>query len=295
MLRSPGRAVPDVAERDHSRALHRIPGDHRAEGHEAAAVRDACETSPLPDAEPPRIRDRVAPGQDAAAVHALGEPGHTQQILVESPVPPRQIRHRRVQPAVSDLVEVDQVVGAPGTLRGGAPVAVRGGAPVSVRGRVVAEDAAGHDVGALVVEMRARHAEWAEDLLIRVLAERPPGGALHDLGHEHVTGIAVQVLGARRKVELSLTGDQPQHVLVAQDVLVRCAREAHQGEIVPHAAGMMDEVADRDRALCVVGELGNVSAHRVVQRQMTLVLRDQDPRPRRTASTPTPGRTPSAR
>ena len=126
------------------------------------------------------------------------------------------------------------------------------------------------------MEVGAGHAERAKDLLVRVLPQRPPGRASYDLGQEHVAGVAVQVLGSRHEVEFPLARDQPQHVLVAQDVLVRRAREPHQDEVVAHTAGVMDEMADGDGALRIRGKLGDVGAHRIVERQVAFVLGDED-------------------
>jgi hypothetical protein len=123
------------------------------------------------------------------------------------------------------------------------------------------------------------HAERGEDALLGEFTKGLAAHLLDDLGEEEVAGVAVVVLGPRREVQGLLARDGGQGVVVHRVVLEVHASHDHQVDVVPHAACVVEEVADRDRR-AVVRQLRQELVDVVVQGELPVVHQQENARSR---------------
>ena len=90
-----------------------------------------------------------------------------------------------------------------------------------------------------------------------------PGHSAHQNRQQRETGIAVEVLGTGLEVQRSLAAHQIEDVILGLDVVGAPAGQPEQVPLVPQPAGVVEQVADRDRR-AEVGHLGNVLADVVI-------------------------------
>jgi hypothetical protein len=184
--------------------------------------------------------------------------------LVEVLVPPLEVLDRREHGAVADLLPVRHLD------------------PEGGRGRLlllIARGTIGDDPRVQLVELRVPHPEGHEDVLGGELAQRLPARALHDDAEEEEAGVAVEVLLAGREVDALLPRDDVERVLLRGPVLLLHPRELHRDQVVPQAARVVEEMADRDRLsghLAVVRNLRQPLADVVVERELALARQELD-------------------
>src|SRR5208282_673543 len=87
----------------------------------------------------------------------------------------------------------------------------------------------------------------------------------------------VEIVAARGKIQLLLAGDDGQGIVVGGDAVGVDSRQIHEGQVVAHAARMVQQVQDGD-GLAVIGQLRNVLANVVVHGELALLLEQQDAR-----------------
>ena len=190
----------------------------------------------------------------------LDEPGAPHLGVVEVPVPLRQILHGGLDAAVAGLGPVGHLDAE----------AASGPGPIG-RGSM------GDHLRGVVEEAGAGHAQRSEDPLLGEVAEGLAAHALDHQGEEEVAGVAVAVLVARLEVQLLLPDDDGEAVGVVREVLVVEPGQGHEVGVVPHAAGVVQQVAEGHRR-GVIRHLGDVLADRIVQGKLALLGQEQDAR-----------------
>src|SRR5205814_822931 len=118
-----------------------------------------------------------------------------------------------------------------------------------------------------------------KNLLGGKLAQRLAGHSLHDDAEEHVPCIAIVVLSARIEVEMFLPRGERKDVVDGVSVVESRSGGLVQRPEIADAARVMDEVIDRD-TLAVIGKLGDVLPHVVVERDPPLLDEERDRRGR---------------
>jgi hypothetical protein len=133
-----------------------------------------------------------------------------------------------------------------------------------------------HDFRKVVAEVRVGHAQRFEDPLVGELPERLAARAAHNHGKQRVAAVGVEMLLARREVEVLLARQQREHVVIGDEVArVAPAGKSEQRPLVADAAGVMDQMADCD-ALAEVRQFRHVLPDVVVQRQLAVLGEQQD-------------------
>ncbi len=132
-------------------------------------------------------------------------------------------------------------------------------------------------LGVVVTDARVDHAERPEDALGGEPPERLPRGARDDNRQQHVAGVAVQEFRARLEVERALAPDQIEQATVGQRTVGGPAGEGEQAEVVAQAAGVVQQMAERDRP-AEVRHLRHVRSHVVVERDDARVGEERDGR-----------------
>ena len=144
------------------------------------------------------------------------------------------------------------------------------GAPVLV----IALHAIGHDHAGIIVEVRVRHAQRFENVRLGEGAKRLAAHSAHDTGQQRIGTVVVLEFGARCEVEAPRARENFDHHIVVEHVIARRIQLV-QREPVSHPARMRKQVADRDPAL-MVGPLGDVLSHLIVERQLAALCEEQD-------------------
>lgn len=126
----------------------------------------------------------------------------------------------------------------------------------------------------ILVDVRVVHAERLENVLGGKRTERLAAQPPHDFGQKQVTRVAVLVIGAWREIEPSLARDE------CDEGSIRIAAVGHRGgqlaqqEHVAQAAGVGQQVTDRQPA--IIGQLGNVASRVVVEGQLAAFRQQHD-------------------
>ena len=72
--------------------------------------------------------------------------------------------------------------------------------------------------GQILMEVRACHAERPEDPLFAKQGKRFPAHALHDLREQCEASTGIEILRARREIQMLLTEQHAQNLVLADDV-----------------------------------------------------------------------------
>ena len=140
----------------------------------------------------------------------------------------------------------------------------------SIRPPCIRRCAPRHEHRVVVVEVRVRHRERLEDVLIGEVAQRFAGHPLDDDGEQGKAGIAVDVLRARCEVERLLPGHDVHDIRFGNPVLFEApARKSDQFPLIAQPAGVCQQVADGYRCP-VVGNLCDVFPDVIVERQLSV-------------------------
>ena len=130
---------------------------------------------------------------------------------------------------------------------------------------VIARHAIGHDHAGIIVEMRVPHSQRSKNVRIGESAERLSADPLHDASQQVVRAVVVLEFGAGREVESPCARQNSQNRFVRIAAILARRSQPLQHERVAQAAGVGQEVADRDAAP-VIGPFGDVLLNLVVQR-----------------------------
>ena len=267
--RVPRHQGPEVDLRDLLREAARIGAREVAEaGDRELLLRKAQELRPVP-----HPRATVADGGQAL-VPRQKQGGRVVELLAAVQNPDRL--HRVEQLPVADLRLVKVLVPQLEVLHGRLDRAVPRLLPVphidpeaAALGLAVPRGAVRDDPRVQVVELRVPHAERPEDTRFREVAQRLAARPLDDDRQQEVTRVRVEMLLARGEVRRLLAGDRRERVLVGRQVLGLDALELHDLDVIAQAAGMMEEITDRD-FLSVVRDFRHPLADIVVERQLPI-------------------------
>jgi hypothetical protein len=127
----------------------------------------------------------------------------------------------------------------------------------------------------VVAQIGRVHAQWLEDPCLGEGAQRLPRDALHDQGEQGVGRVRINDLGAGFEVEASLSRQCPEYVGLGVEVVSTPPRQIEDLALLAQAAGVVDQVRDRDRPT-VVGNLRQVLADVVIQRQKAVLNEQSD-------------------
>ena len=112
------------------------------------------------------------------------------------------------------------------------------------------------------------HAQRLEDMVLGEVGERLAADPRDDDGEQVVVAVAVEIMAAGREVQFLLARDDVQHVLIVGGAAVaRPALDRGDRTPVAQAAGVVQQVADRDRG-AVIGHFRHDLADVIVQRQL---------------------------
>ena len=127
-----------------------------------------------------------------------------------------------------------------------------------------------NDLEPVVVEPRVLHAERLEDVLVGKHSQRLPAHTSDDHTQQHITRIAVRILRARFEADVLLPREDLQDELFVVIAVGGKSGESDQWPIVADAAGVVQQMPDRDR-VGVLGYLRYVFADVIVERQFSLL------------------------
>ena len=87
------------------------------------------------------------------------------------------------------------------------------------------------------------HSEWLKDILRSKLAQRLARNALNQHREEKISRVAVQMLLSWFEVQLPLTCQQIQKVLMREAIISRPAREIEKTKVIRYATRVVNEMA----------------------------------------------------
>ena len=248
-----------VAHEDHARVDLREPAQRRAIAGMRARVMNPREAVQLIDIEAERIVRRVAGRQHEPFAHALLHRQASERAGIEVVEPLREIGDRRVHVGGA-------VIGAIAERRA---VATTLEVAVGIRG-------ARDDLFDLLFDERVVHAERLEDVRPHPLRKRFARHALDNDREDHVGAAVVLPVRAGCELELALPLHHADRVVARKDGVVGAvARQPADAVGLAVAARVREQVAERD-FLVERGQLGNVTRHRVFDRQRAATLQQRD-------------------
>src|SRR5215813_9998044 len=103
-----------------------------------------------------------------------------------------------------------------------------------------------NDDTVVVLEVRVSHAQGVEDALLRKLGQRLARHLLYHHREQSVAAVAIEKSIAGREVQLGLLKQQAGDILVGDLVLKPPSCEEQEIRLVPYAARVMKQLADRD-------------------------------------------------
>ena len=121
----------------------------------------------------------------------------------------------------------------------------------------------------IVEDIAIHHRERNEDSLADQIAQRFSSGAFGDDRQQKVAAVAVAVVRVRREVQLFLPRQKHQRFAFVSPVLAVVSVEAKQIGVIANAAGVVQQIGDRD-LLSVIGDLGNEFSDVVVEPQFAV-------------------------
>ena len=251
-------ALGEIAEHDHGGLEIGKPGELGPEPGPRAAVRHRARAAILVHHEAQRVGDRLAVIEHAGGLELPERRGAAHLPGIEVPVPQKQVLDGGVDRAVAGLLPVREGKAEPA-----------GRAP-RVRARL-----SGHDQVVAVHIPGVGHAQGLEDPLRRELAEGLAARSFHDDREEEEAGVAVEELRAGLEVRRLLPGEDVECVPVIGHRLFPDAAPLQEIDVVAEPAGVMQQVADRDRPE-IARDFGEILLDLVVERQLPVLCQEHD-------------------
>src|SRR2546423_8162726 len=129
----------------------------------------------------------------------------------------------------------------------------------------------------IVAILRVRHVERRKNTFGGEFAQCFAAYAFHNGGEKEKASIAIKPIAAGREVQRLLPTYESQRVFVCGHAINVNARQLHEREVIAQAAGVIQEVKNRD-FLAVVGELRKIFPDVVAYGELPLLLQEQDAR-----------------
>src|SRR5439155_5402233 len=98
----------------------------------------------------------------------------------------------------------------------------------------------------IVMHLRGAHVQRHKNVFGQELAEWLAGHSLHYQGHQEVTGIAVGMLLSRIEIEVLLTAEHFQRLLIVDDRLILSAAQRNKRVVVAKTTGVMNQMPESD-------------------------------------------------
>src|SRR6266702_4425417 len=132
------------------------------------------------------------------------------------------------------------------------------------------------DLFMVIAEMGVRHPQRLKDILGCEFPQRHAADAFDDDGQKRKTGVAVHVFLAWLEVQRLLVNEYRHDVVIGDKVLrVAPASQPEKRPLIAKAAGVVKKVTKCD-ALTEIRQLGNLFVNIVVQRQLSLLGKQED-------------------
>ncbi len=119
------------------------------------------------------------------------------------------------------------------------------------------------------------HAQGPEELRLRIVAQGLSRDALDCERQQRVARVAVEAFLTRGEVQLLLPSYQGENVALGDHIIHPPAGQSQQVPLVPQPAGVMDQVAQRDR-LPEVRHFGHMPPNVIVERELALLGQQED-------------------
>src|ERR1700677_3971822 len=123
--------------------------------------------------------------------------------------------------------------------------------------------------------MRVGHMERSEYALGAELRKRLSRNARSDFSEQRKPRVRIEIASSGPKIQFLLTEDQPQCLVLRDDVLQTPPCKRQRLPLVANAAGMLQEIADRD-LVAVIRQLGQVFLNLVIKGKLAIQLEKHD-------------------
>ncbi len=124
---------------------------------------------------------------------------------------------------------------------------------------------------------RGGHSQGTKHILFHKLRESLSADPLHNFGQQDKGRVVVVVLRSRGSLQLLLTLQHFDDLPAPKLIFALPASHGHEVIHLPESVGMVEHVFEFNH-LAQVGQFGNMLAHIVLQRQLSLLFQQQDGR-----------------
>src|ERR1041385_2599085 len=133
--------------------------------------------------------------------------------------------------------------------------------------------------GMIVMHLSGAHAQRDKNVFSQKLPQGLAGNSFHRQSQQEITGIAVGMLVSGIEVEVLLTTEHFQRLLIVDDGLILSAVKRKERVVVPKTAGVMDEMPESDSST-VGRKFRDPLADFVIQRKFPALIEEDNCRRR---------------